>query len=63
RIVSYIDQLKEIPEEALGQAIPEATSLRADLPEPGHGLEALETNWPKSLHGFGVVPRVVGEGE
>jgi aspartyl-tRNA(Asn)/glutamyl-tRNA(Gln) amidotransferase subunit C len=63
RIVSYIDQLKEIPEEAPGQAGPDATPLRADEPGPCDGPEALERNLPKSLHGYGVVPRVVGEGE
>ena len=63
RIVSYIDQLKEIPEEALGTAAPEATPLRADAPVPGDGPKALETNLPRSLHGYGVVPRIVGEGE
>jgi aspartyl-tRNA(Asn)/glutamyl-tRNA(Gln) amidotransferase subunit C len=63
RILSYIDQLKEIPEEALGSAGPDATLLRTDVIAPGHGLEALEANSPKSLHGYGVVPRVVGEAE
>ena len=63
RIVSYIDQLKEIPEEALGPATPLPTPLRADAPAPGFGAEALEKNLPRSLHGYGVVPRVVGEGE
>ena len=63
RIVSYIDQLKEIPEEALGPAAAEPMPLRADLPVPGGGQQALETNAPRSLHGYGVVPRVVGEGE
>lgn len=63
RIVSYIDQLKEIPEEAPDQAAPDATPLRADEPGPCDGPRALELNLPKSLHGYGVVPRVVGEGE
>ena len=61
RIVSYIDQLKEIPEEALGAAAPEATPLRADAPAPGDGPKALKENLPRELHGYGVVPRVVGE--
>lgn len=59
RIVSYIDQLKEIPEEALGRESLEATPLRSDRAEPGGGLEALEGNLPRQLHGYGVVPRVV----
>ncbi len=63
RIVSYFDQLKQIPEEAFGR--PEAaaaTPLRADEPSPGGGDGALEANAPRRLHGYGVVPRVVGSG-
>jgi aspartyl-tRNA(Asn)/glutamyl-tRNA(Gln) amidotransferase subunit C len=63
RIVSYIDQLKEIPAEALAAPAPPATPLRADQPEPGDGPRALEENLPRALHGYGVVPRVVGEAE
>ena len=62
RIVSYIDQLKEIPEEALAAAAPQATPLRADEPGPCDGPKALKENLPRELHGYGVVPRVVGEG-
>ena len=62
-IVSYIDQLKEIPEEALGASEPDPTPLRRDNPVPGDGSKALEANLPKSLHGYGVVPRVLGESE
>lgn len=60
RIVSYIDQLRELPEEAIRARPPEATPLRADSPFPGEGQRALETNAPALLHGHGVVPRVVG---
>ena len=63
RIVEYIDQLKRIPEEAFGApAAGPATPLRDDTPRPGHGEEALEANAPRRLHGYGVVPRVVGQG-
>jgi aspartyl-tRNA(Asn)/glutamyl-tRNA(Gln) amidotransferase subunit C len=64
RIVSYIDQLKELPEDALppGEPLP-PTPLRADRPRPGHGDQALAENAPVLAHGFGVVPRVVGTGE
>jgi aspartyl-tRNA(Asn)/glutamyl-tRNA(Gln) amidotransferase subunit C len=64
RIVSYIDQLKELPEDALpaGQPLPE-THLRSDRPRPGLGDRALAENAPALAHGFGVVPRVVGSGE
>jgi aspartyl-tRNA(Asn)/glutamyl-tRNA(Gln) amidotransferase subunit C len=63
RIVSYIDQLKEIPEEALGPLSLDTAALRPDGAVAGDGQRALETNAPKLLHGYGVVPRVVGEGE
>jgi aspartyl/glutamyl-tRNA(Asn/Gln) amidotransferase C subunit len=61
RIVSYIDQLKQLPEGAAGGQQAPATSLRADEPLPGHGRQALEEN-ARLLHGYGVVPRVVGGG-
>lgn len=60
RIVSYIDQLKELPEEAHRARPPEATPLRADSASAGEGQRALEQNAPALLHGHGVVPRVVG---
>ena len=63
RIVDYIDQLKQIPEDAFGKTASDpATPLREDLPRPGHGEEALEANAPRRIHGYGVVPRVVGQG-
>jgi len=63
RIVEYIDQLERIPEEAFGAAVPgPATPLRDDAARPGHGEESLEANAPRRLHGYGVVPRVVGQG-
>ncbi len=64
RIVSYIDQLKEIPKEAFrGAPSPAATPVREDAPSAGHGKAALEANAPRALHDYGVVPRVVGSGE
>jgi len=63
RIVSYIDQLSAIPEEAFAQAgAADPTPLRADEQRPGRGDEALAENAPRRLHGYGVVPRVVGPG-
>ena len=63
RIVGYIEQLKQIPEEAFAAA-PErpATPARADDPRDGRGAEALEANAPRRMHDYGVVPRVVGSG-
>jgi aspartyl-tRNA(Asn)/glutamyl-tRNA(Gln) amidotransferase subunit C len=63
RIVSYIDQLKGIPEEGAGPGAEAGTPLRADEPGPCDGAKALAENSPRSLHGYGAVPRVVGEGE
>jgi aspartyl-tRNA(Asn)/glutamyl-tRNA(Gln) amidotransferase subunit C len=63
RIVGYIDQLKQIPEEAFASpARGEGTPVRADAPLPGRGDEALAANAPRLSHGYGVVPRVVGPG-
>jgi aspartyl-tRNA(Asn)/glutamyl-tRNA(Gln) amidotransferase subunit C len=61
RIVSYIDQLKELPADQLaaGEATA-ATPFRPDAPRPGEGDRALAENAPALSHGFGVVPRVVG---
>ncbi len=63
RIVGYIDQLKQIPEEAFSTAAAGfPTPLRDDTPRPGQGEEALRANAPRQIHGYGVVPRVVGPG-
>jgi aspartyl-tRNA(Asn)/glutamyl-tRNA(Gln) amidotransferase subunit C len=63
RIVAYIDQLAAIPEDAFGPGVAgPATPVRPDAPRPGGGEEALEANAPRQIHGYGVVPRVVGSG-
>lgn len=63
RIVEYIGQLERIPESAFQRTAPgPATPLRDDVARPGHGDEALAANAPRRMHGFGVVPRVVGQG-
>ena len=59
RIVSYIDQLKELPEEVFRPGPAQGTPLRQDVPFAGDGQKALETNAPALLHGHGVVPRVL----
>ena len=61
RILSYIDQLKEIREEPRRDPDVTATPLREDRELPGRGREALEENSPKLLHDYGAVPRVVGQ--
>ena len=63
RILSYIDQLKEIRDEPKSEPRLDATPLRDDDSVPGHGREALEDNAPSLLHDHGAVPRVVGGGK
>ena len=63
RIVSYIDQLKEIAQEPADPSRADATPLREDAALPGHGEEALAANGTPLLHGHGAVPRVVGAGK
>jgi aspartyl-tRNA(Asn)/glutamyl-tRNA(Gln) amidotransferase subunit C len=64
RIVSYIDQIAQIPEGAFGPpATLSATPVRPDEPRAGGGRDALDRNAARQFEGFGVVPRVVGTGE
>jgi aspartyl-tRNA(Asn)/glutamyl-tRNA(Gln) amidotransferase subunit C len=64
RIVSYIDQLREIPDSGRTAADAAAgTPFRPDEPRDGAGDRALAENAAECSHGFGVVPRVVGGGE
>lgn len=61
RIVSYIDQIREIAAEELpGPRSPAPTPVRQDAPRPASGREALDANAARQLHGYGVVPRIVG---
>jgi aspartyl-tRNA(Asn)/glutamyl-tRNA(Gln) amidotransferase subunit C len=63
RIVAYIEQLRQIPESALaGPAEGFETPAREDVSRDGKGEEALAANAPRRMHGYGVVPRVVGSG-
>ncbi len=63
RIVGYIEQLKQIPEDAFAAARPSAaTPAREDAPRDGRGAESFAANSPAQVHGYGVVPRVVGSG-
>ena len=63
RIVSYIDQLKEIADEPSAPHDPEPTPLRDDAASEGFGRQALEANSGQLAHGYGVVPRVVAGGK
>ena len=63
RIIGYIEQLRQIPEEAFAapRSAP-ATPSREDTPRDGRGREALAENCPRVMHDYGAVPRVVGSG-
>jgi aspartyl-tRNA(Asn)/glutamyl-tRNA(Gln) amidotransferase subunit C len=63
RILGYIEQLRQIPEEAFAapRGAP-ATPARDDTPRDGRGREALAANCPRLMHDYGAVPRVVGSG-
>jgi aspartyl-tRNA(Asn)/glutamyl-tRNA(Gln) amidotransferase subunit C len=64
RIVSYIDQIAQIPEQEFGRPPePSATPVRPDEAQAGQGFQALERNAPRRFEGFGVVPRVIGSGQ
>ena len=63
RILSYIDQLKEIRDQPKSEPHLDATPLRDDDAIAGHGREALEDNAPSLRHDHGAVPRVVGGGK
>lgn len=63
RVIGHIEQLRQIPEEAFASpAAAPATPVRGDEPRDGHGAEAFAGNAPRQVHGYGVVPRVVGAG-
>jgi aspartyl-tRNA(Asn)/glutamyl-tRNA(Gln) amidotransferase subunit C len=61
RIIGYIEQLRQIPQEAFAAPrVAPATPARDDTPTDGQGKAALEANSPRLMHDFGAVPRVVG---
>ncbi len=64
RVLGHIEQLRQIPEGAFAEAaVAPATPVRDDAPRDGNGAEALARNAPRQVHGYGVVPRVVGSGQ
>jgi aspartyl/glutamyl-tRNA(Asn/Gln) amidotransferase C subunit len=60
RIVSYIDQLKELPEGMVSADAGSATPLRGDAAREDAGLAALQENVRELLHNYVEVPRIVG---
>ncbi|HMC20574.1 MAG TPA: Asp-tRNA(Asn)/Glu-tRNA(Gln) amidotransferase subunit GatC [Thermoanaerobaculia bacterium] len=59
RILSYIDQLREIDATEGGGAPQEITPLREDVSRPGIDRHAVERNAPAWRDGHFVVPKVI----
>ena len=59
RILSYIDQLREIDATESGGAPQEITPLREDVSRPGIDRHAVERNAPAWRDGHFVVPKVI----
>jgi aspartyl-tRNA(Asn)/glutamyl-tRNA(Gln) amidotransferase subunit C len=63
KILSYIDQLREVDVAGFDESAPgEATPLRPDLPRPPVDRAAVAANAPAfSDDGHFVVPKVIGD--
>jgi len=60
RILSYIDQLREVDAAGGGGAAPQSfTPLREDVSRPGIDRHAVERNAPSWRDGHFVVPKVI----
>jgi aspartyl-tRNA(Asn)/glutamyl-tRNA(Gln) amidotransferase subunit C len=61
KILSYIDQLREVDVEGFDErTAAEATPLRGDDPRPWLDRDAVAANAPAWEDGFFVVPKVIG---
>ena len=62
KILSYIDQLREVDvSQWSAAALGGVTPLREDEPHPGVTREDVERNAPAWRDGFFVIPKVIGE--
>ena len=65
KILSYIDQLREVagvsPADPTAHETCAATPLREDEPHPGVAREDVQRNAPSWRDGFFVIPKVIGE--
>ncbi len=63
KILSYIDQLREVDTGAAGKIAgpTQSTPLREDEPHPGVAREDVQRNAPSWRDGFFVIPKVIGE--
>ena len=61
KILTYIDQLREVDVEGFEeQATGEATPFREDVPRPSLERALVDRNAPQWSEGFFVVPEVIG---
>ena len=60
KILTYIDQLREVDVEGFEEREPEVTPLRADEPRPSVAADAVAGTAPAWRDGFFVVPKVIG---
>ena len=60
KILTYIDQLREVSVEAVEEDGTAATSMREDEPRPSLDRELVARNAPAWRDGFFVVPKVIG---
>ncbi len=60
KILSYIDQLKEVDVSGVAAPALAPTPMREDVPRPSVDRELVERNAPAWSDGCFLVPRVVG---
>ena len=60
KILTYIDQLREIDVEGFEERDATVTPFRDDEPRPGIDRELVARNAPAWRDGFFVVPKVIG---
>ena len=62
KILSYIDQLREVDTTGFDESSEsDSTPMRADEPRPSLDRDAVARNAPSWSDGFFVVPKVIGE--
>ena len=60
KILTYIDQLREVDTEGMEERAAGVTPLRADEPRPSLDRDAVARNAPAWRDGLFVVPKVIG---
>ena len=63
KILTYIDQLREVDVEGYEEHGAAANAMRADEPRPSTDREQVAANAPAWRDGFFVVPKVIGGSE